>query len=243
LIGATNNPTLAFKYPPSLNKEGAGGWLKCYNDKNRSKEMRDLRYPKPLLLFFGFILSLHSTLTYAENAAQAKSLDDLRGWLPTERKNRKNPANLRLKMLPNASRRIGETMQIKLTSQETGYLFLLDINSAGQLTRIFPNKYSSSQLSKYKIKAGQTVIIPDESYGFDFTATEPMGKGLLVAFLVEEDYVYNVRLPEAFKTIQVTEAYKTLQQLNQYLNAMLETDKGTRPVRRSITTLDYHITH
>ena len=205
--------------------------------------MRNLRYQKPFFLFFGFILSLHSTMAYAGNAAQAKSLDDLRGWLPTERvKNHKNPANLRLKMLPNASRRIGEAMQIKLTSQEAGYLFLLDINSAGQLTRIFPNKYSGSQLNKYHIKAGQTVIIPDERYGFDFTATEPVGKGLLVAFLVEEDYVYNVTLPEAFQTIQVTEAYRALQQLNQYLDSMLETDKGTRPVRRSITTLDYHIT-
>jgi len=204
--------------------------------------MRNLRCQKPLLLFFGSILSLHSTMAYAENVKQPKSLDDLRGWLPTERvKNHENRANLRLEMLPNASRRIGETMQIKLSSQEAGYLFLLDINSAGQLTRIFPNKYSGSQLSKYHIKAGQTVIIPDERYGFDFTATEPVGKGLLVAFLVEEDYVYNVTLPEAFDTIQVTDAYKTLQQLNQSLNTMLKTDKGTRPVRRSITTLDYHI--
>ena len=205
--------------------------------------MKNWKYSKLFLLSFGFILNLYATMAYADNAAQAKSLDDLRGWLPTERiKNPNNPANLRLKMLPNASRRIGEIMRIKITSQDTGYLFLLDINSAGQLTRIFPNKYSGSQLSRSHIKAGQTVIIPDKSYGFDFTATEPVGKGLLVAFLVEEDYVYNVILPEAFETIQVTEAYKTLQQLNQHLNLMLKMDKGKRPVRRSITTLDYKIT-
>lgn len=185
--------------------------------------------------------------------------DDVRGWVPTQRLTAHgNQAQLHLQMVPCTLCRLGDTMQIRVTSREDGFLFLLDINSAGQLTRIFPNKYTKPQSSlrglsriPYNksalrlgyVKAGQTVIIPDDNYGFDFTATEPVGKGLVVALLVEKDFVYNVALPDEFKTIQATEAYATLQRLNKYLNEMLETDeKIGRPVRWSITTLDYEIT-
>ncbi len=187
--------------------------------------------------------------------------DDVRGWVPTQRLTAHgNQAQLRLQMVPCTLCRLGDTMQIRVTSREDGFLFLLDINSAGQLTRIFPNKYTKPQSSrrglsripsKYNksplrpgyVKAGQTVIIPDDNYGFDFTATEPVGKGLVVALLVEQDFVYNVALPDEFETIQATEAYATLQRLNKYLNEMLETDDNIgRPVRWSITTLDYEIT-
>jgi hypothetical protein len=164
-------------------------------------------------------------------------------------------------MVPGKNRhRLGDTMQIRVTSPEEGYLFLLDINSAGQLTRIFPNKYSQAAQSQrglsrippnsyYQspahpgyIKAGQTVMIPDDNYGFDFTASEPVGKGLVVALLIEEDFVYNMALPGEFETIPASETYSILQWLNNYLNDMLETDDSVgRPARWSIATLDYEI--
>ncbi|RKZ91386.1 MAG: hypothetical protein DRR19_07350 [Candidatus Parabeggiatoa sp. nov. 1] len=178
---------------------------------------------------------------------QESSEDDLRGWIPTQRLTAHgNKARLGLQMLPCHLCSLGDTMQLKVTSQEEGYLFLLDINSAGQLTRIFPNKYSKPSGSRGLlripgyIKAGQTVMIPDDNYGFNFTATEPIGKGLVIALLVEQelsDYI----LPDDFETIQATESYATLQRLNQYLNSWPKGGQN-RPLRWSITTLDYEIT-
>jgi len=175
--------------------------------------------------------------------------DDLRGWIPTQRLTAHgNKAQLGLKMRPCQVCRLGDTMQLNVTVQQSGYLFLLDINSAGQLTRIFPNKYSTlsdsrglSRIPGY-LTAGQTVMIPDDNYGFNFTATEPIGKGLVIAVLVEQQLSDDI-LPNEFETLQTNDSYTTLQRLNDYLNNKLKTDGSqNRPLHWSIATLDYEIT-
>jgi hypothetical protein len=204
----------------------------------KENTMRYLKYPKTL---FSSLLGLMFCLSIAY-AAESLS-NDVRGWLPTKRLiDHGNPAKLRVQMLPSSSRRLGEIMQIQITSPEVGYLFLLDINSAGELTRIFPNQYTEQRMEKGFIKAGQTVIIPDENYGFDFKAIKPIGKGLLVAFLIEEEFVDGVVLSKEFESLNRTQTHATLEQLNHYLNEMLETDESIgRSVRWSIATLDYEI--
>jgi hypothetical protein len=180
---------------------------------------------------------------------QDSSDDDLRGWIPTQRLTaHDNKAKLDLQMRPCQVCRLGDTMQLKVTSQQSGYLFLLDINSAGHLTRIFPNKYSTlsdsrglSRIPGY-LNAGQMVMIPNDNYGFDFTATEPIGKGLVIAVLVEQQLSDNI-LPNEFETLQTSDSKVTLQRLNDYLNNKLKTDGGqNRQLRWSIATLDYEIT-
>jgi len=207
-----------------------------------------------------FSLTLLTLLIFFVPAkAATQSEHDIRGWTPTKRLiAHDNQAKLRLKMVPCSTCRLGETMQIVVNSQQSGFLFLMDINGAGQLTRIFPNQYiqpqaflgsetpiasdkkSEQRVGQGYIQARQTVIIPDEKYGFDFTATEPIGKGLVVALLVEEGFVHNVLLPKAFKTVEPPQAYTILQQLSKHLNTILTTD--SRPVRWSITAIDYEIT-
>jgi hypothetical protein len=200
-----------------------------------------LKYPKPL---FSSLLSLMLCLFITTVYATEPRSNDVRGWAPTKRLiDHGNPANLRVQMLPRPFRRLGETMQIQITSRESGYLFLLDINSAGQLTRIFPNQYTDSgpRVKNGFIKPEQTIVIPDDNYGFDFRAVKPVGKGLLVAFLIEEDFVDNVVLPKEFESLNMAQAKATLKQLNRHLNDMLETDDGIGPIRWSIATLDYEI--
>ena len=190
------------------------------------------------------MLCFYINVSYAEKPLN----NNVRGWIPVQNLiNHSNFAKLHIRMLPSTIHHLGdETMKIQITSSEIGYLFLLDINSNGQLTRIFPNQYVNQNLRIKKgfIKAGQTIVIPDDSYGFNFKAVKPVGNGLLVAFLIEEEFVDGVVLPKEFESITTTQTYSTLKQLNNYLNEMLETDDSIgRPIRWSITTLDYKITN
>jgi hypothetical protein len=201
--------------------------------------MQYLKYPFP---FFSTLFSLILCLSVTIANATEPLGNDVRGWTPTKRLiEHGNPAQLHLQMLPSPLRHLGDTMQIRITSPEAGHLFLLDINSAGQLTRIFPNQYSEPSVKRGFIKAGQTILIPDDNYGFDFTAIKPIGKGLLVAFLIEEEFVDSVSFPNEFQTINSSQAYSTLQNLHQHFNEMLETDESIAPIRWSIATLDYEI--
>ncbi len=164
-----------------------------------------------------------------------------------------NTAQLEVKILRKSNRlgrvepqnrfKVNDMMQIQIRSQHSGYFLLFDINSEGKLTRLFPNEFAKQSY----VKAGQIVIIPDKSYGFDFVAGEPLGKGLLIA-LVVEDHLARVQelLPEAFEQIQAQQAQTVLQQLRQQLNRTLPQEipgEGTvnRPIRWSIAVVDYEI--
>ena len=155
----------------------------------------------------------------------------------------KNHAKLRLEVLPRKRFRVGQTMKIRVRSEHEGYLLLFDINSAGDLTRIFPNEYSEQEGKHGHVKKGQTLTIPDPFYGFDFVAEEPLGKGLLVALLVE-DQLSKVQqlLPRAFEQVRSREAQAVLQQLRQQLDQTLQQEYGAnRPVRWSIAVVEYRI--
>ena len=140
---------------------------------------------------------------------------------------------LSLQILPKQHFKIGDTMQIRVTSHQSGYVFVWDINSAGKLTRILPNDMAQRHL----MTAGQTITIPEHSYsGFSLTMTEPTGKGIVVATLVENQFKQKL-LSERFGSISATQAHNALQQMRSRLNQMLE------PTNDLITTLEYEITH
>lgn len=158
-----------------------------------------------------------------------------------------NQANLHLNILPRSSLKIGDSMKIQIHSAFNGYLLLFDINSAGDLTRLFPNKYTKRSGKQGYIKARQTITIPDWYYGFEFITEEPLGKGLLIALLVEDNITkFQTLLPRAFKQVHARQAQAVLQQLRQQLNQTLleknaEHQVVNRPVRWSLAVVDYDI--
>ncbi len=157
-----------------------------------------------------------------------------------------NQADLQIKILPRRKLVIGQSMKIQIHSQHKGYFFLFDINSIGDLTRIFPNQYSTQEGKDGYIKALQIVTIPDKNYGFEFIADKPLGKGLLVALLVE-DKLSGIQdlLPTVFEQIKARDAQEVLQKLRQQLNQTLPERKGTavinRPIHWSIAIIQYAI--
>jgi hypothetical protein len=139
-----------------------------------------------------------------------------------------NQANLKISVLPNSRLKIGKSMKIRIRSNNNGYLLLFEINSKGDLMRLFPK-----QNKPRYIKARSTLTIPDRFYGFQFITGEPIGKGSLIAILIEDNISkYQNLIPKAFTQIPAKQATTTLQKLTQQLN---------RSARWSSTTIEYEI--
>ncbi len=144
----------------------------------------------------------------------------------------KDPLSVQVQVLPSQSLRVGDAMQVKVRSPQAGYLFVWDIGSGGEITRLFPNEY----VKRRKFKAGKTVTIPENSLaGFGLTVGEPLGKSMVVALLVEEQKVQKVQ-PENLESIVATNAQTGWQQLRKRLNQMLGQGGWlTAPVEYEIT--------
>lgn len=96
-----------------------------------------------------------------------------------------NKGGLKLIVAPKALG-IGELFRIAVTSPIDGYLLLFDVGPNNEVTQIFPNERARQFGKDGQIRAGQTLTIPDPSYGFEFTAAEPKGRGRLVAVVAAE---------------------------------------------------------
>ncbi|MCK5717012.1 MAG: caspase family protein [Thiomargarita sp.] len=157
-----------------------------------------------------------------------------------------NQAQVNIKILPKSKLLLGNSMKIQIQSNHNGYFFLFDINSAGNLTRLFPNQYSIYETKDGYIKASQIITIPNKHYGFEFIARKPVGKGLLVALLVEDKLLKLQELiPAMFKEIHTKDVPIVLLNLRQQLNKTIPEIKGTevvnRPVQWSIAVIEYEI--
>jgi hypothetical protein len=97
-----------------------------------------------------------------------------------------NGAGVSIEVLPGPRTRLGDTVAFRVGSARDGYLLVLDINAAQAVTQIFPNRFSERQGKGNRIFAGRPISIPDPSYGFAFTASEPVGRGTLIAIVTED---------------------------------------------------------
>lgn len=110
--------------------------------------------------------------------------------------------SLRIDILPNSTPRYGETVRFRVTSPLDGHLVVLNIDPAGQLIQLFPNRFSARHAQPGRIQRGQPITIPDATYGFEFTVEEPLGAGRLLA-LVTADPVDLSDLAAAARGLQV----------------------------------------
>ncbi len=195
--------------------------------------------------------SVEITARDAAPPSPSSSADDV--MTTAEGFDNENSAQLQANILPSTAFNLGDKMQFTIKSQRTGYLFLLDINSKGQLTVIFPNKFSKEINQESILEAGQTITIPDNSYNnFDFEAQEPTGDGLLLALLLEENEetlrsvenkLFGLPVERGFAAIErPSEVNKALEKLYQRLHQTILGPEGVgRPIKWSIVTVEYEI--
>jgi len=113
-----------------------------------------------------------------------------------------NPADLTLEMLPDETVAVGSRVAFRISAKKPGYLILVDVDSNGRLTQIYPNPASlmaghGKPNSNY-LRPGKPVQIPSaaEPYmGFEFVISPPAGAAMVVAILSDQP-VQMVELPD-----------------------------------------------
>ena len=86
---------------------------------------------------------------------------------------------------PGTELMVGEAVDIVVRSERDGHLVLLDVDAAGNMVQIFPNRFSERKGVSDRIRAGETLWIPGPEGGFGFTIAPPLGEGRLMAIVAE----------------------------------------------------------
>ena len=113
-----------------------------------------------------------------------------------------NPAGVKVEIMPGEEVKIGDSMAIRVTTEKPGYLVVIDVDSSGRLTQIYPNTLSladprGAAENANQIVRGKPRLIPDpqDKKMFQFTAAEPRGVGMVVAILSDKP-VQMIDLPD-----------------------------------------------
>jgi secreted trypsin-like serine protease len=86
---------------------------------------------------------------------------------------------------------IGKEVAFEAQSSVAGRLIIIDINAAGEVLQLLPNKYTPAHTTG-RVTAGANLAIPGPGYGFTgFRAVDPPGKGKLVALVVPENFPFD----------------------------------------------------
>ncbi len=119
------------------------------------------------------------------NATLAK--DILVRHAPKEESGTADNRTVRLRIEAGTSLTLGDEVEIVVESDHEGALVVLDISASGDLTQIFPNDESLRSGLPERIGAGSSIALPGENAGFRFRAVPPVGRGMLVAVVAEEN--------------------------------------------------------
>ncbi|WP_275790936.1 caspase family protein [Pararhizobium gei] len=131
----------------------------------------------------------------------------------------------------------GQPFKISVTSSHDGHLVLLDVDSQGIATQIFPNE-AAQKITP--LTAGKTLTIPDDYYGFDFEA-DGSGENVLVAIVVADDLDLKDIAPAAQGLSAELDARKSLSEIVDRLQKTWTGDAENRGIHWSIGTLKYRI--
>ena len=82
--------------------------------------------------------------------------------------------------------RLGDRFELQVTSPVDGWLVLYDESNDGKVVQLFPNDRSRLAGRDGRVRAGATLRIPDDSYGFALVASEPRGRGRITALVLTQ---------------------------------------------------------
>ena len=146
-----------------------------------------------------------------------------------------------LQILPQANRRLGQTVRFQVTSDFDGYLLVLNIDPAGRLMQLFPNRYSERQGRGQWIDQGRAISIPDATYGFEFVVQEPLGAGRVLALVTADpvDLSAIVSPARSLEPMPVGQAQDYLLLIAEHLRQTWNDGGQQRPLHWAIGVEDY----
>jgi len=80
---------------------------------------------------------------------------------------------------------LGETVAFHITSERDGYLTIVDLAPDGTVSVIFPNEY----VAENRVYGGRPTQFPGPSMDLQFSAVEPVGRGIVRAFVTERPLI------------------------------------------------------
>ena len=89
---------------------------------------------------------------------------------------------------------LGETVTFHVESERSGYLTLVDLGTDGTVAMLLPN----SDAPSLRIEAGQAIRFPSESSGVELRFLEPVGRGMVRAFITDEPLDLTVPAGETY---------------------------------------------
>ena len=114
-----------------------------------------------------------------------------------------NPAEISIDILPGQNIAVGAKVAFRVVTKKPGFLILVDVDSSGKLTQIYPNPMSlvgagdRQNATLNYVKPGKPIDIPDPKLGakFEFVASLPLGVAMVVAILSDRP-VHLIDLPD-----------------------------------------------
>ena len=105
-----------------------------------------------------------------------------------------NEAGVSIDVLPDTSVSIGDKVAMRVSTKKPGYLILVDIDSSGKLTQLYPNKRSmglksTASSGDNRLDPAHPVTVPDARNpytGFEYVVEGPAGVGMVVAILSDK---------------------------------------------------------
>ncbi|WEZ83603.1 caspase family protein [Rhizobium sp. 32-5/1] len=131
----------------------------------------------------------------------------------------------------------GDVFKISVTSKHDGNLILLDVNKEGVATQFFPNEFAQKITP---LKAGSTLTMPDDYYGFDFEA-DGSGESIMVAIVVSDDIDLKAVAPYSRGLKVELNARETLSDIVARLQKTWTGDLENRGIKWSMATMKYTI--
>ncbi|QCG93090.1 DUF4384 domain-containing protein (plasmid) [Azospirillum sp. TSA2s] len=153
-----------------------------------------------------------------------------------------NQGGVQVEVLPSGPIRVGQAVRFRVTSQVEGSLVLLDANAAGELIQLFPNEHSQAQNRSNRIYANRPLTVPDSTYGFEFTASEPAGQGKLIALVLQDPIDLSVQVSQHRDLNPVAKPVDYMAQIAERLRRPWTQGATTRMTRWSMTSMTYTIT-
>jgi len=83
---------------------------------------------------------------------------------------------------PDHVYRADDLLQVRVTSERAGYLYLLYRQANGKVACLFPNKYQPDN----RIEPHQTTVVPADTADFNLRITPPFGDEVLIALVSRE---------------------------------------------------------